>query len=67
VRARRLGFRVAEVPVSHRRPPEGANRRAARPTEIRRALVELGELRRGLEKEKGLPDAVGLPAGPQAA
>jgi Glycosyl transferase family 2 len=48
VRARRLGFRVAEVPVSHRRPPAGARRRAAGPTEIGRALAELGELRRGL-------------------
>lgn len=45
VGARRLGFEVAEVPVSHRRPRQGAPRRAARPSEIGRALVELGELR----------------------
>jgi glycosyltransferase involved in cell wall biosynthesis len=49
VKARRLGFRVAEVPVSHRRPREVMPRRVAGPTEIGRALVELGELRRGLE------------------
>jgi hypothetical protein len=46
VGARRLGFRVIEVPVSHRRPRAGARRRAASPTEIGRAVVELGELRR---------------------
>jgi hypothetical protein len=67
VRARRLGFRVVEVPVSHRRPPEGVSRRAAGPTEIRRALVELGELRRGLGKESGQSASVRLPAGRQAA
>jgi hypothetical protein len=67
VRARRMGFRVAEVPVSHHRPPGAAQRRPARLSEIRRALVELGELRRGLEKEKGHSAAVSLPAGPQAA
>ena len=51
VRARRLGFRIEEVPVTHRRPRKGANRRAARPTEIGRALVELGELRRGVRDQ----------------
>jgi Glycosyl transferase family 2 len=51
VRARRLGFWVAEVPVSHRRPREGSPRRPAGPTEIGRALVELGELRRGVRDQ----------------
>jgi DNA-binding transcriptional LysR family regulator len=51
VRARRLGFPVAEVPVSHRRPRQGTPRRAAGPTEIGRALVELGELRRGVRDQ----------------
>jgi len=46
VRARRLGFQVAEVPVSHRRPKRGLPARAASPTEIGRALVELGHLLR---------------------
>jgi Glycosyl transferase family 2 len=46
VRARRLGFNVAEVPVSHRRPVRGSSRRGVGPTQIGRALVELGELRR---------------------
>jgi hypothetical protein len=67
VRARRLGFRVVEVPVSHRRPPAGGSRRAAGPTEIGRALVGLGELRRGLAKESSQSAAVRLPAGRQAA
>jgi len=30
VSARRLGFEVAEIPVSHRRPLQGAPRRASR-------------------------------------
>jgi Glycosyl transferase family 2 len=55
VRARRLGFNVAEVPVSHRRPLRGRPRRGVGPTEIGRALVELGELRRevGASAESG--------------
>lgn len=67
VRARRLGFRVAEVPVSHRRPSEGGHCRPPGATEIRRALVELSELRRGLGKERRQSAAVTLPAGRQAA
>jgi DNA-binding transcriptional LysR family regulator len=51
VRARRLGFCVAEVPVSHRRPRQAAPRRAAGPTEIGRALVQLSELRRGVSSQ----------------
>jgi Glycosyl transferase family 2 len=51
IRARALGFNVAEVPVSHRRPHVGEPRRAAGPTEISRALVELGQLRRGISLE----------------
>jgi hypothetical protein len=46
VRARRLGFRVVEVPVTHHRPRQRARRRAATPTEVGRAVVELGEPRR---------------------
>jgi hypothetical protein len=45
VSARQLGFQVAEVPVSHRRPWQGTPLRTARPIEIGQALVELGRLR----------------------
>jgi hypothetical protein len=67
VRARRLGFCVTEVAVSHRRPREGAARSAAGPTEIKRALVELSALRRGLEKENIEAAGMRVPAGRQAA
>jgi hypothetical protein len=67
VRARRLGFGVVEVPVSHHRPRQGASGRAAGPTEIGRALLDLGELRRGLGKEKTQSAADCVPSGRQAA
>ncbi|MDQ6672503.1 MAG: hypothetical protein M3069_17470 [Chloroflexota bacterium] len=66
VRARRLGFRVAEVPVSHHRLPAGTHR-AARPTEIRRALLELGQLHHSLQRECGQSTNLSLPTGRQAA
>ena len=61
IRARRLGFVVAEVPVSHRRPRPP--RRAAGPGEIGRALLQLGELRRGLGKDE---PALARPSPPAA-
>jgi len=67
VRARRLGFRVAEVPVSHRRPPEGARPRAVGLSEIRRALLELGALRRGLARESRQITGASRQAGRPAA
>ena len=48
VSARQLGFQVAEVPVSHRRPRRGTASRAVGPTEIGRALVELSRLSRAV-------------------
>jgi glycosyltransferase involved in cell wall biosynthesis len=52
VRARRLGFQVVEVPITHRRPRSGAMRRPAGPSEIGRAVVELFALRRGLDRSR---------------
>lgn len=50
VKARRLGFRVKELPVSHF-PRTGGRPTGARPNVIARAFVELFRLRRNLDRE----------------
>lgn len=46
VRARRLGFRIEEVPVKHHRSPDALPRGAASPATIWRALLDLKGVRR---------------------
>jgi dolichol-phosphate mannosyltransferase len=70
VRARRLGFKLVEVPITHRRPHSGAVRRPAGPSEIGRAVVELLALRRGLGRAREAGDSaagVRVRSGRQAA
>jgi hypothetical protein len=70
VRARRFGFQVAEVPLSHRPPRANARCRAAGPAEVGRALVELLGLRRALDTTESAEDASSpspVPTGRQAA
>jgi hypothetical protein len=70
VRARRLGFQVVEVPVSHRRPRSGGVRRAVGPSEIGQAVAELVALRRGLDRNRAASDSaagVQVRSGRQAA
>jgi hypothetical protein len=50
VRARRLGYRVTEVPVRHQRAVDTARRDGASPATIWRALSDLGEVRRQVEQ-----------------
>jgi hypothetical protein len=45
VRARRLGFRVIEVPVKHHRSADDARRQLASPATIWRALADLNRVR----------------------
>jgi len=52
VKARRLGFRVKELPVSHF-PRTAGSPTGARPSVIARAFVELVQLRRSLDRELG--------------
>lgn len=50
VSARRLGFRVTEVPVKHQRPAGAAGLDRATPAMLWRAIVDLKEMRRRVEK-----------------
>ncbi len=69
VRARRLGFLVVEVPVSHHRPRGATLRGAAGAAEVGRVLADLLMLRRSLNRSVSAADsAVGrMPSGRQPA
>ncbi len=58
VRARKAGFRIHQVPVSHRRRRHG-RQSGARPRVILRALVELASLTRELRREPASPPLLG--------
>ena len=62
VRARAAGFRIQEVPVSHRRRQHGSQT-GARPRVLVRAALELGSLYRELRKEDP-SKATGSPSRP---
>jgi dolichol-phosphate mannosyltransferase len=62
VRAREAGFRIHQVPVSHRRRPAG-RQTGARPRVILRALIELARLYAAMHR----PGLVGGAAAREAA
>ncbi len=62
VRARRLGFRMTEVPVKHHRSAADKQREVASPAEIWRALSDLKEMRRRVVVAQSASDtAAGTP------
>jgi hypothetical protein len=70
VRARRLNFQVAEVPLSHPHARSAELGRAASPAEVGRAFVELLELRRSLNVRLAANDGTAgrrVPSGRQVA
>jgi hypothetical protein len=70
VRARRLGFRVTEVPVKHQRSAADARRDVVTPVMIWRVLLELKDMRRRVDSIQSARDTAedaALPASGRAA
>lgn len=62
VRARRLGFRVSQVPVKHHRSATDTGSDIAGPITIWRALLELNQMRRRVKEVQAASDAAACAA-----